>query len=122
VPPEDVSRSAQVGFDQHLVKPIDLGAIGQLPRCAESRSTGGGAPSCPAVQVRRTPTKIARETDLQRSAHPRSIVLLRARWPLTDVWGPSGTVSRGSIASMSRSPPIASDPSPSGATRPRATT
>jgi CheY-like chemotaxis protein len=35
--PGDESRVVQVGFDQHLLKPIDIGKIRQLLRCAESR-------------------------------------------------------------------------------------
>ena len=34
--PKDVSRAAQAGFDQHIVKPVDLGKVRQVLRCAES--------------------------------------------------------------------------------------
>jgi CheY-like chemotaxis protein len=34
--PKDVSRSTQAGFDQHISKPIDLGKVRQVLRCADS--------------------------------------------------------------------------------------
>lgn len=47
--PTDASRVALMGFDQHLVKPIDLGKIRQLLRCTESRSARSRASSDPAA-------------------------------------------------------------------------
>jgi CheY-like chemotaxis protein len=34
--PSDVSRSALAGFDEHIIKPIDIGKIRQVLRCADS--------------------------------------------------------------------------------------
>jgi CheY-like chemotaxis protein len=34
--PTEASRAARMGFDQHLVKPVDIGQLRQVLRCAES--------------------------------------------------------------------------------------
>jgi CheY-like chemotaxis protein len=34
--PKDVTRASQVGFDQHIMKPVDLGKVRQVLRCADS--------------------------------------------------------------------------------------
>ncbi len=45
--PKDVTRAAQAGFDQHLVKPIDLGKVRQILRCADSHFAQGPTPIRP---------------------------------------------------------------------------
>ena len=34
--PADMSRTALAGFDEHIIKPIDLGKIREVIRCADS--------------------------------------------------------------------------------------
>lgn len=42
--PKDVSRAAQVGFDQHILKPVDLGKVRQVLRSADSHFAQGTSP------------------------------------------------------------------------------
>jgi hypothetical protein len=42
-----VSRATQAGFDQHILKPIDLGKVRQVLRATDAYYAQGAAPARP---------------------------------------------------------------------------
>jgi CheY-like chemotaxis protein len=46
--PKDISRAEQAGFDEHFVKPVDLGKIREVLRCADTHYAQLGVAAEPA--------------------------------------------------------------------------